>query len=71
MLQLFFSCSVTDIFLQVFLEILLRVKANKNGSDIDYICSHSMVQISQTPTMKPTTECVAAVKIQFQPVCYN
>lgn len=71
MLQLFFSCPVTDIFLQVFLEILLRVKANKNGSDIDYICSHSMVQISQTPTMKPTTECVAAVSIQFQPVCYN
>lgn len=71
MLQLFFSCSVTDIFLQVFLEILLRVKANKNGSDIDYICSHSMVQISQTPTMKPITECVAAVSIQFQPVCYN
>lgn len=71
MLLLFFSCSVTDIFLQVFLEILLRVKANKNGSDIDYICSHSMVQISQTPTMKPTTECVAAVSIQFQPVCYN
>lgn len=48
MLQLFFSCSVTDIFLQVFLEILLRVKANKNGSDIDYICSHSGTDFSDT-----------------------